>query len=65
MIMIHGQSSYLFLLVEFVNEFCVFLRKISSELTSAPNPPLFAEEDWPWANIHAHVCFFKILPVIS
>ena len=31
-----------------------FLRKISPELTSAANPPLFAEEDWPWANIHAH-----------
>ena len=27
-----------------------FLRKISPELTAA-NPPLFAEEDWPWANI--------------
>ena len=24
-----------------------FLRKISPELTSAPNPPLFAEEGWP------------------
>ena len=24
-----------------------FLRKISSELTSAANPPLLAEEDWP------------------
>ena len=24
-----------------------FLRKISLELTTAPNPPLFAEEDWP------------------
>ena len=24
-----------------------FLRKISPELTSAANPPLFAEEDWP------------------
>ena len=23
------------------------LRKISPELTSATNPPLFAEEDWP------------------
>ena len=23
-----------------------FLRKISPELTSAANPPLFAEEDW-------------------
>ena len=27
------------------------LRKISPELTSATNPLLFAEEDWPWANI--------------
>ena len=25
----------------------VFLRKISPELTSAANPTLFAEEDWP------------------
>ena len=24
-----------------------FLRNISPELTSAANPPLFAEEDWP------------------
>ena len=24
-----------------------FFRKISPELTSAANPPLFAEEDWP------------------
>ena len=24
-----------------------FLRKISPELTSAANPPLFPEEDWP------------------
>ena len=24
-----------------------FWRKISPELTSAANPPLFAEEDWP------------------
>ena len=31
-----------------------FLRKISPELTTA-NPPLFAEEEWPWANIHAHL----------
>ena len=32
-----------------------FLRKISPALTSATNSPLFAEEDWPWANIHAHL----------
>ena len=32
-----------------------FLRKISPELTSDANPPLFAKEDWPWANIHAHL----------
>ena len=25
----------------------LFLREISPELTSAANPPLFAEEDWP------------------
>ena len=30
-----------------------FFRKISPELTAA-NPPLFAEKDWPWTNIHAH-----------
>ena len=40
--------------------FCLvfFLRKISPELTAA-NPPLFAGEDWPWANIPAH------LPLLS
>ena len=27
--------------------FFFFLRKISPELTSAANPPLFAEEGWP------------------
>ena len=27
--------------------FFFFLRKISPELTSAANPPLFAKEDWP------------------
>ena len=27
---------------------------MSPELTTA-NPPLFAEEDWPRANIHAHL----------
>ena len=31
----------------------LFLRKINPELTSAANPPLFSEEDWPCANIHA------------
>ena len=31
----------------FVFCFLFFLRKISPELTSAANPPLFAEEDWP------------------
>ena len=29
------------------NIFFFFLWKISPELTSAANPPLFAEEDWP------------------
>ena len=32
-----------------------FLRKIRPELTSAANPPRFAEEDWLWANIPAHL----------
>ena len=27
---------------------------IGPELTSTANPPLFAEEDWPWANTRAH-----------
>ena len=27
--------------------FSLLLRKISTELQSAANPPLFAEEDWP------------------
>ena len=35
--------------------FVCFLRKISPELTSAANPPLFAEEDWPWAKIRVHL----------
>ena len=38
--------------------FWIFLRKISPELTSTTNPPLFAEEDWPWDNICAHVPLF-------
>ena len=32
-----------------------FLRKISPELTYAINLLPFAEEDWPWANICAHL----------
>ena len=36
-----------------IRERFFFLRKVSPELTAA-NPPLFAEEDWPWASIHAH-----------
>ena len=32
-----------------------FFEKISPELTSATSPPLSAEEDWPWANIRAHL----------
>ena len=31
----------------FLVSFVLFLRTISPELTSAANPPLFAEEDWP------------------
>ena len=46
---------YFYLLIEyflFLSFF--FLRKISPELTSAANLPLFAKEDWPGANICAH-----------
>ena len=35
--------------------FFSFLMKLSPELTSAANTPLFAEEDWPWANIQVHL----------
>ena len=38
----------------FLRTTLTFLRKMSPELTAA-NPPLFAEEDWPWANICAHL----------
>ena len=34
-------------MVCFTPYFNFFLRKISPELTSVANPPLFAEEDWP------------------
>ena len=34
--------------------FFFFLRKISPELTSITNLPLFAEEDWPWVISCAH-----------
>ena len=33
--------------VVFLKRVLFFLRKISPELTSAANLPLFAEEDWP------------------
>ena len=33
----------------------IFLMKINPKLTSATNPPLFAEEDWPWAHIRVHL----------
>ena len=32
----------------------VFVRNIGPELTSI-TPPLFADKDWPLANIHAHL----------
>ena len=37
-----------------------FLRKIGPELTSAANTPLFVEEDWPWANICAHLSLLSL-----
>ena len=50
-------SGFLLLLLSVVVVFpffFFFLGKISPELTTA-NPPLFAEEAWPWANIRAHL----------
>ena len=49
------ESEHLFVCFCFV---FLFLRNINPELTSATNPPLFAEEDWPWSNIHAHLPLF-------
>ena len=34
--------------------FILFFLRINTELTAA-DPPLFAEEDWPWADIHPHL----------
>ena len=51
---VHWVYVYLFIFYLFIL-FFISLRKISPELTSAANPPLFAEEDWPRANIHAHL----------
>ena len=49
-----SQSKVIFIFL--MKSQCIFflLRKISPELITA-NPPLFAEEDWPWANIYAHL----------
>ena len=52
-----GVFSQVYILIKvtelYIQIVCIFsfLRKISPELTSATNPPLFPEEDWPWANI--------------
>ena len=43
-----------FMEVRSLSLFFFVLRKISPELIAA-NPPLFAEEDWPWANICTHL----------
>ena len=37
-----------------------FWKKFSPELSYVANPPLFAKEDWPWANICAHLLLFYI-----
>ena len=42
----------------FLSFFLFFLRKTSPELTYTANPPLFAKEDWPWANICDHLPLF-------
>ena len=38
----------------------IFFWRLAPELTSAANPPLFDEEDWPWANIRAHLPLFYV-----
>ena len=48
LIEIHRSFRYCFIYLFY------FLKKISPELTAA-NPPLFAEEGWPWVNIRAHL----------
>ena len=42
----------------FILQIFLFLRKISPELTSTASSPLFAEEDWPWASVRAHLPVF-------
>ena len=41
----------LIFILSFLFGFFFLVTKIRPELTSDANPPLFAEEDWPWANI--------------
>ena len=41
-----------------ISFFISLVRKSSPELTSVTHPSLFAEEDWPWANICAHLPLF-------
>ena len=41
-------------LIDVFRPFTFFFSFFSPELTTA-RPPLFAEEDWPWANIHIHL----------
>ena len=45
----------------------IFFWKISHELTPAANPPLFAEEDWPLADIHTHLplLFIRGMPATA
>ena len=38
---------FAFARILYCKNFSFFLRKISPKLTSAANPPLLAEEDWP------------------
>ena len=52
-VQIFSEASCLFCFF-FLFKMFVCLRKISPELTTA-SLPLFAEEDWPYANVHAHL----------
>ena len=50
------QKRWLFVQMLFFSFLFFYLEMtISPELTSVAKPPLFAEGNCPWANIHAHL----------
>ena len=49
-----------YVLLELLKKFFLLLlfKETNPELTSATNTPTFAEEDWPWPDIHDHLPYF-------